>query len=384
MGIVAAMIEGFAQNGYEAVRDVFQRLHDEGRETGAGLSVWRAGREVVNLSSGWRDADRRQPWTADTLVQTYSVSKPFVALIALAAVREGALDLDTPVAAYWPAYAANGKDTITLRHVLTHRAGQPRFPDSARHLDPLDDAALRDTLAAAAPEYAPGAAMGEHAMTYGHLVDGILRAATGASLDDVYTQKVRPALGLDAWFAVPDEHLHRVADLEPSAAHNWDERPSAPWLRVPAGVLDPALVNSRAWRQSVFGAVNLHATASSMAGFFATLQDEDGPLRALLGPELHAAFITSQVTGHDHVFGTRLSWTLGLIRDQGKIAKGGIGGAAAWLSLRHGHGVAYLTRHLADHSRAAEVAAVLGDDLSVVGEDEPAGEDGGGTTARRR
>ncbi|MEV0236275.1 serine hydrolase domain-containing protein [Nonomuraea sp. NPDC050786] len=365
----AAPVEGFVADGYDKVLEVFQKLVHDGRETGAGVSVWRDGREVVRLSGGWADAARRRPWRADTLVQPYSLSKAFVTLAALVAVRDGALALDEPIARYWPAYGIRGKERTTLRQVLTHRAGQPRFPDEAAGLDLLDDAGLRESLVRAAPEYAPGTSLGEHALTYGHLVDGILRAAAGTTLGETFNEVVRPALELDAWFGVPDDALERVADLE-YAAPGWPRRlHAAPWLRIPDGTLDVERANSRAWRQAVFGAVNLHTTATAMARFFSRLTGADSPVRALLGPELHADLLASQVTDFDEVFGTRITWTLGFVRDRGKIAKGGIGGSAAWWSLNHHHGCAYVTRRLDDHSRAAEIAAALGDDLSVVGED---------------
>ncbi|MCG5219356.1 serine hydrolase domain-containing protein [Streptosporangium sp. KLBMP 9127] len=362
-------VAGFVADGYEAVRQVFQQLVDDGRETGAGVSVWREGQEVVRLSGGWADAGRRGPWRPDTLVQPYSLSKSFVTLAALVAVRDGALALDEPIAGHWPAYGVRGKERTTLRQVLTHRAGQPRFPAEAAGLDLLDDAGLRESLARAAPEYVPGTSLGEHALTYGHLVDGILRAGAGTTLAEVYNETVRPALDLDAWFAVPDHALDRVADLE-YADPDWPRRlHAAPWLQIPAGTLDVERANSRAWRQAVFGAVNLHATATSIAQFFSQLTDEEGPVHALLGPRLHTELLASQVTDFDEVFGTRITWTLGFVRDRGKIAKGGIGGSAAWWSRRHQHACAYLTRRLDDHSRAAEIAAALGDDLAVVGED---------------
>ncbi|NGO09145.1 beta-lactamase family protein [Streptomyces sp. HC44] len=363
-----AQVEGYAEDGYDAVRRVFEKLLAVGRETGAGLSVRRDGREVVRLNGGWTDAERRHPWQSDTLVMPYSLSKAFAALAALAAVRRGAPGLDEPIATYWREYGRHGKDRTTLRHVLTHQAGQPRFPESAAGLDLLDEAGLRKSLADAAPEYAPGTGLGEHALTYGHLIDGILRAGAGTTLGDVFNDVVRPALGLDAWFGVPTHALPRVADLE-YAHPDWPvELPAAPWLQIPAGVLDVERMNSTAWRQSVFGGVNLHASATSVAEFFSHLTSTDGPLRELLGPELHTEYISSQVTGYDEVFGsgTRLTWTLGFLRDKGKIAKGGIGGSAAWWSLRHGHACAYLTHRLDDHSRAAEIAAALGDDLTVV------------------
>ncbi len=362
-------VEGFVADGYEPVREVFQRLVDEGAETGAGVSVWRDGREVVRLSGGWADAGRTRPWRDDTLVQPYSLSKAFVTLAALVAVRDGALELDEPIARYWPVYGVRGKERTTLRQVLTHRAGQPRFPDDAAGLDLLDDAGLRESLVRAAPEYAPGTSLGEHALTYGHLVDGVLRAGAGTTLGEAYHDVVRPALDLDAWFGVPEEALDRVADLEYADPEWARQLHAAPWLRIPDGALDIRRTNSRAWRQAVFGAVNLHTTATAMAGLFSRLTDPEGPVRRLLGPELHDELLASQVTDFDEVFGTRITWTLGFVRDRGKIAKGGIGGSAAWWSLRHRHACAYLTRRLADHSRAALIAGALGDDLTVVGED---------------
>lgn len=362
-------IEGFAADGYDAVREVFQQLVDDGRETGAGLSVWRDGREVVRLNAGWADAARSRPWRGDTLVMPYSLSKAFVTIAALVAVREGALTLDEPIATHWKEYGSRGKERTTLRQVLTNRAGQPRFPAEAAGLDLLDDAGLRDSLAQVAPEYVPGTSLGEHALTYGHLVDGILRAAAGTTLGAMFNDVVRPALDLEAFFGVPEDALDRVADLE-YANPDWPQQlHAAPWLRIPDGALDTARTNSRAFRQSVFGAVNLHTTAAAMAQFFSCLPSEDGPVRRLLGPQLHTELLASQVTDYDEVFGTRITWTLGFVRDRGKIAKGGIGGSAAWWSLRHRHACAYLTRRLDDHSRAAQMAAALGDDLTVVGED---------------
>ena len=152
-------IEGFTADGYGAVRQVFTSFLNDGRETGAGLSVWRDGHEVVQLSGGWTDAERRRPWHSDTLVHTYSVSKPFAALAALMAVKNGALSLDEPVGNYWREYATNGKEQTTLRQILSHQAGQPAFPSSAAETDLLDDAKLREALASAAPEYPPGTSL---------------------------------------------------------------------------------------------------------------------------------------------------------------------------------------------------------------------------------
>ena len=358
-----AGVEGFVADGFEAVRETLQGFVDDGRETGAGLSIWRDGREVVQLCAGWADAQRRHPWRGDTLVQPYSLSKPFAAFAALVAVKDGAVELDEPVAKYWQSYGRHGKDRTTLRQLLSHQAGQPRFPDAG--LDLLDDAGLRDSLAAAPPEYVPGSSLGEHSLTYGHLIDGVLRAGAGTSLGEVFNDVVRPALGLDAWFGVPASELHRVAELEYASPDVPRLLPMRRWVAAPDGILDLARMNSKAWRQAVFGSVNLHVTASSAAKFFAELNDSDGNARRLLGPELLAEFLAPQVRRYDEVFETTLTWTLGLIRDQVKIAKGGLGGSAAWWSLKHDHACAFLTRRLDDMSRVGQLAGAVDDDLRI-------------------
>ncbi|UJW29973.1 beta-lactamase family protein [Saccharothrix sp. AJ9571] len=364
-------VRGTVEDGYEPVREVFTKLVDEGRETGAAVSVWASGREVVRLSGGWSDAARSRPWTDDTLVTTYSTSKPFAALTALVAVAEGALELDGPVARYWTDYATAGKESTTLREILTHRSGLPAFPPEAREIDLLDDAALRRALAAATPEFEPGSALAEQALTHGHLLDGVLRAATGRSLGEIYAETVRPALGIDAWFGVPEHELARVAELELGIDGTTEQLVAevaptySPALALPAGALDPARLNTPAWQRSVFGASGLHASATALAGFYAGLTALDGPVARLLGPELHADFLGGQVCGYDEVVGTTVRWTLGPFRTDNFLGLGGFGGSAAWWSLRHGHAVAYVTRRLHDHARVAEIAAVLDDDIRL-------------------
>lgn len=364
-------VSGFVASGYEPVRDVFASLVDEGRESGAGLSVWAGGEEVVGLSGGWSDSARTRAWRGDTLAHTYSTSKPFAALAALAAVADGKLALDEPVGAYWKEYASGGKEQTTLRQILTHRAGLPAFPRSAEAIDLIDDAGLRQSLASSPAESEPGSTVAEHALTYGHLIDGVLRAGTGRSLGETFADVVRPALGLDGWFGVPERDLDRVAELEHGVPGGAEQLLAEVFpsyervLAVPDGSLDLARLNSAAWRQSVFGAINLHASATALAGFYASLTSADGPVRRLLGQELHADYLRTQVCGLDETVGITVNWTLGFLRTDSFIGLGGLGGSAAWWSLRHNHGVAYVTRRLHDHSRVAEIAAALGDDLNM-------------------
>ncbi|HET9420962.1 MAG TPA: serine hydrolase domain-containing protein [Nocardioides sp.] len=364
-------VSGVAGKGYEEVRAVFEELFKSEAETGAALSVWKDGEEVVGLAGGAADAGMTKAWTPDTLVHTYSTSKPFASLAALTAVAGGAIGLDEPVADHWKEYAANGKQDTTLRHVLTHRAGLPAFPPAAADLDLLDDEGLRRSLAEATPLYEPGTTTAEHAVTYGHLIDGVLRAATGRSLGEIYAADVRPVLGMDGWFGVPDTEMARVADLEyqlPGGPAQFvaEVCPSyEDMLQRPAGLLDLERLNTDEWRQSVFGAINLHTSASALGGFYARLTSPDGPVRRLLGEQLHAEFLASQACGFDQTVGISVNWTLGPLRTPHFVGLGGLGGSAAWWSFRHDHAVGFVTKRLHDHARVAQIAAALGDDINM-------------------
>lgn len=346
-----------------SIAAVLDELVDSGAEIGAGVSVWQDGHEVVSLAAGTRNS-AGDPWELDTLVLTYSTAKPFAALAALTAVADGAIGLDQPIAEVWPAYAAHGKGNTTMRHALSHQAGLYVFPVAAESIDPLDTEALIDSLAAATPLHPPGEGVGEHALTYGHLLDGVVRHATGETLTDRFGALAQES-GWDLYLTVAEHDLPRVADLaylEPGWPDTYLADPTSLMgavLSRPVGVLDLDLVNSRAWRTGSFPAIGLHATASALGGFYAHLLDEDGPVARRLGPDLHREYVTIQATGPDLVLGFEVGWTLGFQRNSIEIGMGGVGGSSAWLAFDRGQSVAYVTRGLKDHDRVDAISDEL-------------------------
>ena len=339
---------------------VLDRLAADGREPGAAVCVIRDGIVEVDHHVGTRDGITS--WTPDTLVMTYSVAKPFAALTLLTAVAEGHLGLDQPVVELWPDYAAHGKAATTVRHVLTHQAGLPTFPPAAADLEYDDFDGLTALLAEAAPAHPPGAAVAEHALTYGHLLDRLLRAATG---DELATRFARIAAdhGWDLHLGVADHDLARVADVV-AVAPDWaaaylDDPRWGPALSRPPGLLDPVVLNSERWRQTSFGAIGLHATARGLAAFYADLLRPDGAVAHLLGPDLHRAYVSGQATGTDLVLDREVTWTLGFQTDDEEIGMGGAGGSAAWWSFGGEYAAAYVTRGLGSHDRGNEIWEIL-------------------------
>jgi CubicO group peptidase (beta-lactamase class C family) len=353
--------------GYEHVRELFADLVGSGRETGAALTVLRHGEPVVELHGGWRDAARTRPWTADTLVNVYSVGKPLIALAVLVLVDRGLIGLDDPVARYWPQFAAAGKDGVTVRQALTHTAGLPVFPV------PRDDSAWSDwellcaDLAAAAPEWPPGTVAAEHALTYGHLVGELVRRVDGRSPGRFVADEIARPWALDLAFGVPVADRARCAELEYDAP-DWPTRmlgtPGSVHARAvsnPLGARDLAVVNGTMWRSAEVPAVNLHATATAVARLYAGLL-AGGTLdgHRLISASLVTDLVAEQYSGEDRFLEQDIVWGLGVqIEDDGTWGMGGLGGNAGWADPATGHAIAYVTRRLGEFDRVTEIDSAL-------------------------
>lgn len=331
-----------------------------GRDPGCAVAVVRDG--VIEVDHAAGTVDGEQPWTSNTLVMTYSVAKPLAALAFLDAVAEGVFELDDLVAHVWPDYAAAGKRSTTMRHLLAHQAGLPAFPDAAAEVAYDDHDALVALLAEATPVHEPGAGVAEHALTYGHLLDEVLRRTTG---EDLATRFARIAAegGWDLHLRLSERDLQRVAavvEMGPSWRADYEADPRwGPALGRPDGLLDPEVLNSERFRRTPFPAVALHASALGLARWYDDLSRPDGLVAERLGPTLWRAYLAPAATGHDLVLDREVVWTLGFQRDEEdgrpEIGMGGAGGCSAWAEPAAGYGAAFVTRGLGGHDRGEVV-----------------------------
>ena len=305
--------------------DVLDTLVQSGQESGAAVAVVRDGVVEVEHSAGTRDGS--SPWTCDTLVMTFSVAKPFAALAFLDAVREGALGLDQLVTSVWPEFGRCGKEATTMRHLLSHQAGLPTFPEEALNVRYDDREALVDLLAKATPIHRPGAGVAEHALTYGHLLDEVLRRATGTPLVERF-ERIAGDDGWDLHLRVDERDMPRVATLvEPEGT--WkpgylDDPRWGPALSRPLGLLEPEVLNSHHFQRTPFPAIALHATALSLATFYDQLPRPEGRVANRLGHDLWQAYLQPAATGHDLVLDRPVTWTLGFQLDEenGRVRAG--------------------------------------------------------------
>lgn len=208
------MLSGHVHPAFTAVADVFRRQLPTGRPGGAALCVYYQGRPVVDIWGGTRNRDGA-PWTPDTVSLSFSTTKGVVATLLHVLADRGAVRYDMPVAHYWPAFAANGKRDITVRHLLCHEAGlYPVRPLIADAAEMLDWPHMLTRMEQARPVHAPGARNGYHALTFGWLVGGLIEKVTGEPLAMTLAREISAPLGLQDFFiGVPDAALGRRAEL---------------------------------------------------------------------------------------------------------------------------------------------------------------------------
>jgi CubicO group peptidase (beta-lactamase class C family) len=205
-------MQGTATEEFGEVSAVFRR---QLRRTsgGAAVAVYHRGRLVVDLWGGQQDEDN--PWQRDTLAMCFSTTKGAASTALHVLADRGLVAYDEPVATYWPEFAANGKESLTVRHVLTHSAGLHRLRslvDSANRM--LDWEHMCEALAAARPAYPPGTRHGYHALTYGWLVGEIVRRVSGMPIGEFVRTEIAEPLGLDGlYLRLPESERGRVAEL---------------------------------------------------------------------------------------------------------------------------------------------------------------------------
>ena len=200
--------QGFAASGWEAVAAAFADNFELHGELGAACCVYLDGRPVVDLWGGTADRRSGRPWDEDTVAVVFSTTKGATAICAHMLAERGELDLDAPVARYWPEFAAEGKGDLRVRWLLSHQAGLPVVDTPLS----LEDACAWEPVIRALerqrPVWQPGTQQSYHAVTYGFLVGEVVRRATGRTLGRFFADEVATPLGLSAWIGLPRRSNH--------------------------------------------------------------------------------------------------------------------------------------------------------------------------------
>jgi len=318
----SAPIHGFCDPRFEGVREVFAENFMSRRDVGAAACIVIDGRTVVDLWGGWIDRDHSAEWQRDTLVNVYSTTKGMTTICAHQLIESGALDLDEPVATYWPEFAAAGKGDIPVRWLLCHQAGLPAIRKKLPREALFDWSQMTEALAAETPWWEPGTKHGYHAVTFGFLVGELIRRVSGQSVGAYFRDHVAGPLGADFHIGLAKEHDARTADMIGSLGVPKSSKvlklkgPLADFLR---DMSDPTTMagaafnnppgrrgdaNTREWRAAEMPASNGHGTARAIARIYSALArggEVDGV--RILSPESVERATVEQASGPDAVLG---------------------------------------------------------------------------------
>jgi CubicO group peptidase (beta-lactamase class C family) len=375
---VTTAVEGTCAPRFAAVRDAFVANFEAGREVGASFAATLDGEPIVDLWGGHADAARSRPWGRDTIVNVFSTTKAMTTLVAHMCVDRGLLDLDAPVARYWPEFAAAGKGAIPVRQVMSHTAGlaglTPHLPTEAL----FDWTRMTDALAAEAPWWPPGSRSGYHAMTFGYLVGELVRRVTGVTLGTFFRDEVARRLGADFHIGLPASEDGRVAEMvapprgEAALTLDTDSLAGRVLSNPP---LRPDAANRAEWRRAEIPAANGHGNARSVARVLAALA-LGGTLAGtrLLREETLRRAIEEQCHGKDLVLGRTFRWGVGFMLTSPEMpfgpnphifGHGGWGGSLGFADLDARVSWAYVMNRMSpgttgDARAAGMIAALYG------------------------
>ena len=334
-------IHGYCDRRFSEVEEQFARNFELGLEVGASFAATIDGEYVIDLWGGYSNEEGTAPWEKDTITNVYSTTKVMTALCVLILVDRGLLDLDAPVADYWPEFSQGGKGSIPVRWILSHSSGLSGFGEPLALEALYDWEKIVKVLEPQAPWWEPGTRSGYHAVTFGYLLGELVRRVTGKTPGAFFRDEVAGPLGVDFHIGLPAEHEGRVAEMTKLTQ-------VVPIEISPESIAGRTFLNppftpghsDRAWRAAEIPASNGQGNARSVARVGSLLAC-GGSLEGsfLLSQETILRAIEEQINGLDLVMGFPIRWGLGFALANGKFPFlsprsfywGGLGGS--WVEM---------------------------------------------------
>jgi CubicO group peptidase (beta-lactamase class C family) len=367
-------IHGVCPPRFAAVKDAFAANFTDApeglHELAAAFSVCIEGETVVDLRAGWADTARTRPFEADTLVPVFSTGKAVMAMLIALAVERGLLDYERPVASYWPAFGAAGKEAVTVGQLVSHQAGLPGFDEAVEPSLWFDPTSVLERLCAQAPMWAPGTASGYHPITIGYLAGELFRLVDGRTMGAALREEFA---GLDLWIGLPEVEHDRVAQMrKPTSAPDLGSIDAVKRSAFLDKGSAPGGRGSTEWRMMEIPSANLHGTARDLARLMTVLVAGSFEGREMLSEATLAAARRERIHGQDRVLPFVMGWAAGWTMNAGLEVFGpnpdalghyGWGGSCAWADPEARLSAAYvMTRqspHLIGDPRAVRLQKAL-------------------------
>jgi CubicO group peptidase (beta-lactamase class C family) len=358
----------------QQVQEAIDRLIESGAERGLQVAVYRRGEQVVDAVAGVADPSTGRPVTSDTPFFSYSIGKGVAATVAHVLAERGLFGYDTPIVELWPEFGAHGKETATVRHVLTHTVGVPGIPADTTPEDLCDWGKMCAIIADSEPWWEPGTRTAYHAYPFGYIVGEIVRRATGKPISQVLREEVAEPLGVaeELYFGVPESELGRLArleDAEGSAEYLASMPDDSPFFKLgPRAVTPTAELGNRTDILMADIPAGGKMSARAVARMYAALLGEvDGV--GLVSPERLRELSAVAFSGDDQIMGFPTTWALGYSigrlgtdpqESPSVFGMGGVGGSYAYADTATGVAFALTKNRLTpDFSTAEQVAGIV-------------------------
>ncbi len=362
MGI---QVNGHCDPAFTEVQRQFENNFAEHGDVGASVAITLNGEYVVDLWAGFRDEAASEPWEEDTIVNVYSSTKTMAATCMLVLADRGELDFDAPVAKYWPEFAQKGKESVLVRHVMSHTAGLPGFDPPITVEDLYDLDKIADQLASQELWWEPGTKSGYHAVTQGNLESEILYRITGKRMGQWFQDEIAGPIGADFHIGLPASEDARVAELippeiNPTAEPMINGVPITMDMIAGRALMSLALTatepQTREWRAAEIPAAGGIGNARSMArvhSFLACGGEVDG--QRLLSEAGVRKALEEQINNVDEVLLAELRHGIGFgislqdwvePRNDSTMFWGGWGGSIAVVDLENRLSIAYVMNRM--------------------------------------
>jgi CubicO group peptidase (beta-lactamase class C family) len=309
-----SLVQGTTTEKFAGLVDHFEKSLESGADLGASIAVFHHEELVADLWGGYRDEAKTVPWDHDTLVNVWSTTKTMTFLVALMLFDRGELDFNTPVAHYWPEFAANGKADIEVRHVMNHCAGLAGWQEPIAPEQLADWELATRWLAAQAPWWADRSLSGYHAATQGFLIGEIVRRITGTTIGQFFRGEVAEVLGADFFIGLPESEEHRVSLVIPPPPEDFSkDDPDSIRVRTLWNIDEVAVApQERWWRAAEIPAANGHGNALSVATIQQVMAN-NGQVNGhrFFSEKTGDMVFQRQVGGVDLVLGEDMSFGLG-------------------------------------------------------------------------
>lgn len=311
-----AQVQGTCPDKFAALKRVFQEQLDSGNEVGASIAVNISGEEVIDLWGGYKDVERKQPWSKDTIVNVWSSSKVVSALAVLILIDQGKIDAFEKVSKYWPEFAQNGKENVEVRHFLSHSSGVSGWEEKVTPELVCDVPQATAMLAAQPLWWEPGTASGYHMLNMGHLLGELVRRVSGKPLKQFIAEEIATKVDADFQLGAPESDWDRIAPVIPPPPMTIDfsaiPQDSAAFKTFTNPGMDANVVLKDFWRKSEVGAANGHSNALGLnrcASIVALGGTVNG--KQFLSQKTIDLIFQEQVNGTDLVIGQPLRFGIG-------------------------------------------------------------------------